>query len=106
MAIRITEDCIVCGACEEKCPNRAIFAGEGIYEVDPELCTECVGFSDHAACQAACPVECCLPDPERSEPEQVLLQRALLLHPEDAVLRARAQAGDYPSRLRSSSRPG
>ena len=25
MAIRITEDCINCGACEPECPNNAIY---------------------------------------------------------------------------------
>ena len=27
MAIKITEDCINCGACEPECPNGAIYAG-------------------------------------------------------------------------------
>ena len=27
MAIKITDDCINCGACEPECPNGAIFAG-------------------------------------------------------------------------------
>ena len=27
MAIRITEDCINCGACEAECPNTAIYEG-------------------------------------------------------------------------------
>ncbi|MBX7553871.1 4Fe-4S binding protein [Streptomyces sp. tea 10] len=27
MAIKITEDCIDCGACEPECPNEAIKAG-------------------------------------------------------------------------------
>jgi ferredoxin len=27
MAIKITEDCINCGACEPECPNRAIYEG-------------------------------------------------------------------------------
>jgi len=27
MAIKITEDCINCGACEPECPNNAIYAG-------------------------------------------------------------------------------
>lgn len=27
MAIRITEECINCGACEIKCPNKAIYEG-------------------------------------------------------------------------------
>ena len=64
MATYITSDCINCGACEPECPNDAISEGDEIYIIDPDLCTECVGFYDHEACQAVCPVECCLPDPE------------------------------------------
>ena len=64
MTTYITSDCINCGACEPECPNEAISEGDEIYVIDPELCTECVGFHDHEACQAVCPVECCLPDPE------------------------------------------
>ena len=63
MATYITSDCINCGACEPECPNEAISEGDEIYVIDPELCTECVGFYDHEACQAVCPVECCLPEP-------------------------------------------
>ena len=66
MATHITSDCINCGACEPECPNEAISEGDEIYVIDPELCTECVGFYDHEACQAVCPVECCIPDPEPS----------------------------------------
>ena len=61
MATYITSDCINCGACEPECPNDAISEGDDIYVIDPDLCTECVGFYDHEACQAVCPVECCLP---------------------------------------------
>ena len=50
MATQITEDCINCGACEDECPNGAISMGEEIFVIDPELCTECVGFSDEQAC--------------------------------------------------------
>ena len=75
MATHITEDCINCGACEPECPNEAISEGDEIYVIDPELCTECVGFYDHEACQAVCPVECCLPDPNRREDEGELAQR-------------------------------
>ncbi|HMP93591.1 MAG TPA: 4Fe-4S binding protein, partial [Phnomibacter sp.] len=27
MAIKITDECINCGACEPKCPNNAIYEG-------------------------------------------------------------------------------
>jgi ferredoxin len=82
MATYITEECINCGACEPECPNEAISEGDDIYVIDPKLCTECVGFHDHEACQAVCPVECCLPDPKNVETEEVLLARAKQLHPD------------------------
>jgi ferredoxin len=100
MATHITEDCINCGACEPECPNEAISAGDQIYVIDPELCTECVGFYDHEACQAVCPVECCLPDPNIREDEAALLERALRLHADDLELKARADADSFPSRFR------
>jgi ferredoxin len=82
MATKITDDCINCGACESECPNDAISAGDDIYVIDPDLCTECVGFHDAEACQAVCPTECCVPDPDRVEHEASLLERAQRLHPE------------------------
>lgn len=80
MATHITEDCINCGACEPECPNEAISEGDDVYVIDPNLCTECVGFHDFEACQAVCPVECCLPDPGNVETEEVLYERAKVLH--------------------------
>jgi ferredoxin len=100
MTTHITSDCINCGACEPECPNEAISEGDEIYVIDPELCTECVGFHDHEACQAVCPVECCLPDPNHREDEKVLLERALRLHPDDTDLQKKAAANDFPSRFR------
>ena len=63
MATVITEECINCGACEPECPNSAITQGDDIYVINPDLCTECVGFHDEEACAAVCPVDCCVPDP-------------------------------------------
>ena len=100
MATYITSDCINCGACEPECPNQAISEGDEIYVINPELCTECVGFYDHEACQAVCPVECCLPNPEVREEEPLLLLRALKLHPDDAELKSRAGKNEFPSRFR------
>ncbi|MGH7778876.1 MAG: hypothetical protein ACREQR_03500, partial [Candidatus Binataceae bacterium] len=57
-------------------------------------CTECVGFHDHEACAAVCPVDCCIPDPANPETESVLLARARELHPEETF------ADDAPSRFR------
>ncbi len=88
MATTITSECINCGACEPECPNTAIYAGgvpwelngtpgaaiaQDIYYIVPSKCTECVGFHDHEACAAVCPVDCCIPDPANLETEGVLL---------------------------------
>jgi ferredoxin len=101
MATHITADCINCGACEAECPNEAIRAGDDIYVIDPNLCTECVGFYDQESCQAVCPVACCVPDPSHVENEALLIARALRLHPDDGELGARAAANNYPSRYRN-----
>jgi ferredoxin len=100
MATRITDECINCGACEPECPNNAISQGDDIYVIDPELCTECVGFYEQEACQAVCPVECCLPDPAHEEAEPTLVKRALALHPDDTELAGRVASGSFPSRFR------
>ena len=100
MATYITSDCINCGACEPECPNEAIREGDEAYIIDPELCTECVGFHETEACQAVCPVECCLPDPKHLEVEKDLLARAIKLHPNDADLKKAAASNQFPSRFR------
>jgi hypothetical protein len=82
MATTITDDCISCGACEPECPNNAISQADPIYIIDPQLCTECVGFHDYEACAAVCPVDCCVPDPKNVETEEVLIARARALHKE------------------------
>ncbi len=109
MATTITSECINCGACEPECPNTAIYAGgvpwelngatspaiaQDIYYIVPSKCTECVGFHDHEACAAVCPVDCCIPDPANLETEGILLQRARELHPETTF------PDDAPSRFR------
>lgn len=78
MATLITEDCITCNACEDECPTLAISLDEvnDIFVIDPKRCTECVGFNDEPACQEACPVECCIPDPDIRETQEVLRERA------------------------------
>ena len=87
MATIITDESINCGVCEPECPNEAIDDGEGegldFYYIDPKLCTECVGFHGEEACQEVCPVDCCIPDEDIVETEEVLLARAVTLHPDD-----------------------
>ncbi|MEL6802680.1 MAG: ferredoxin, partial [Bacteroidota bacterium] len=46
----------------------------------PDKCTECVGFHDEPQCAAVCPVDCCVPDPDRVENESILLARQVALH--------------------------
>ena len=81
MALKITEECIECGACEPECPNEAITQGDGIYIIDPERCTECVGYHDEPQCAAACPVDCCVPDEDHKESKEELLAKKEKLHP-------------------------
>jgi ferredoxin len=101
MAIKITDECINCGACEPECPNNAIYEGgsqwefngqtygegdaapsgaTGFYSNDffyvvPDKCTECKGFHDEPQCQDVCPVDCCIPDPAHVEDEAALLTK-------------------------------
>ncbi len=58
MSTLITDECINCGVCEPECPNTAISEGEDFYEIEADLCTECVGFHGEEACQEVCPVDC------------------------------------------------
>lgn len=109
MATMITSECINCGACEPECPNTAIYQGGVEWELNgvkhpaliaetfyivPEKCTECVGFFDHEACAAVCPVDCCIPNPDIPETEAVLFARAKQLHPGEAF------PDEFPSRFR------
>jgi ferredoxin len=110
MATVITSECINCGACEPECPNTAIYQGgvewqgtdgsmhpaisNDIFYIVPEKCTECVGFFDQEACAAVCPVDCCVPDPQRPESEAALLERARALHPDKTI------PDDSPSRFK------
>ncbi len=79
MALLIREDCINCAVCEIECPNLAISEGDVVYEIDPQLCTECVGHFDEPQCVRICPIDCIIPDPQRRESEAVLYQRYLQL---------------------------
>jgi ferredoxin len=80
MALMINEDCIVCGACEPECPNNAISAGETVYEINPELCTECVGYYDEPKCRSVCPVpEAIEENPDYLETKEELLKKKQLI---------------------------
>ena len=53
---------------------------EDYYFITPDKCTECMGFHEEPQCAAVCPVDCCVPDPDREESEEVLLARQATLH--------------------------
>ena len=75
MALMITDECINCDVCEPECANNAISQGEEIYEIDPNLCTECVGHFETSQCVEVCPVECIPVNPDYRESKDVLLER-------------------------------
>jgi len=81
MAYKITEDCISCGACEAECANNAISEGETYYVIDPDKCTECIGNFESPKCAEVCPVDACVPDPDRKETTEQLLEKWHVLHP-------------------------
>ncbi len=52
------------------------------YYIVPDKCTECKGFHDEPQCAAVCPVDCCVPDEDHVESEEVLLGKQEFMHPE------------------------
>ena len=68
----ITDECINCDVCEPVCPNEAIYQGQEIYEIDPDLCTECVGHYDTPQCLSVCPVDCIPMNPDVVETKEQL----------------------------------
>ncbi len=58
MAMKISEDCISCGACAPECPVEAISEGDTLYIIDASKCVECVGYHDSSQCVDVCPVDC------------------------------------------------
>ncbi len=50
MAYKITDACIMCGACAAQCPVEAISEGEDQYVIDADVCVSC------GACAEQCPM--------------------------------------------------
>lgn len=82
MALMINDECSSCGACEAECPNAAISEGENHYMINPDLCTECVGFFAEAQCTSVCPTDSIVPDPDRKEDKAALLAKFKKIHPD------------------------
>ncbi|MEZ4911949.1 MAG: 4Fe-4S dicluster domain-containing protein [Saprospiraceae bacterium] len=53
---------------------------EEYYFIVADKCTECKGFHEEPQCAAVCPVDCCLPDPNHVESDEILLDRKARLH--------------------------
>lgn len=75
MALMITDECINCDVCEPECPNGAIYQGQDIYEINPNLCTECVGHYDEPQCVLVCPIDCIPLNPNMLETTEQLLTK-------------------------------
>jgi ferredoxin len=58
MAMKITDECISCGACVPVCPTESITEGDPVYIIDAGSCIECSGHSEKPQCIEVCPVEC------------------------------------------------
>ena len=79
MALMITDECINCDVCEPESPNEAISPGDEIYEIDPDLCTECVGHYETSQCVEVCPVDCIPQDPDHQETQEELMEKYEML---------------------------
>jgi ferredoxin len=51
MPFRVTDTCILCGACSAGCPTDAITEDEMQAHIDVDLCIEC------GSCETNCPVD-------------------------------------------------
>ncbi|WP_137297854.1 YfhL family 4Fe-4S dicluster ferredoxin [Psychromonas sp. SP041] len=80
MALLIEDSCINCDMCDPECPNEAITFGAEIYEINSDLCTECVGFYEKATCVAVCPINCIIVDPNNKETQEQLLDKFASLY--------------------------
>ena len=81
MALKINEYCIACGWCQPECKNGAIREGDEVYVVDPDRCTECVGWYEEPRCVQVCFLSAYEPDPEHQESQEELLTKWKKLHP-------------------------
>ncbi len=80
MALLITDKWINCDRCDPECPNGAITMGDSIFEIDPDLCTECKGHYEKPTCQSVCPItKCIITDPNHIETDDELLEKFVII---------------------------
>lgn len=75
MALKILAACTNCDMCLPECPNKAIRYTGKTYVINPDLCTECVGFYDTQTCKTVCPIDCIITDPEHQEDADTLMAK-------------------------------
>ena len=79
MALLINENCTLCDACVDPCPNQAISRGQP-YVIDALRCTECVGAEDEPQCKVVCPSACIVQNPDFIESREQLQSKYDALH--------------------------
>ena len=69
-----------------KCPNDAISMGNDIYEINPDLCTECVGHYDKPSLSVGMPItNTIIIDPAHTESQDELWEKFVLIHHADKI---------------------
>lgn len=82
MALKITDNCFGCGRCISECRNGAIREGdETRCVINPDRCTDCVGWYETPRCFDVCFVDAPQPDPAYKESHEELLTKFKKLHP-------------------------
>ncbi len=102
MPYKIISSCIRTHACIPRCPNNAIYkAGEewsmadgtnhpdtakqpalsgNLTYIVPEKCNDCIGLFEEPQCVDVCPTGAIIPDLDKQESKETLLNKKKLLH--------------------------
>lgn len=60
--------------------------GDEIYQIDPALCTECIGHYETPTCMKVCPImNTIIKDPDHIETEEGLWDKFVLIHHADKI---------------------